>query len=61
MYMYIQRTTDKSLPKTEHCVPNVQYREFIRWSRLAWYRTRIGRAQYSINAFITAFDFEKSC
>ena len=28
--------------------------------RLAWCRTRIGRVQYSINEFITAFYFEKS-
>ena len=35
--------------------------ELMQCSRLAWYRTRIGRVQYSINAFITAFDFEKLC
>ena len=40
----------------ECCVPT----EPVQGRRLAWYRTRIGRVQYSINAFMSAFYFEKS-
>ena len=42
--------------QTEHYAPI----EIMQCSRLAWYRTRIGRVQYSINAFMTPFYFEKS-
>ena len=42
--------------QTEHYAPI----EITQCSRLAWYRTRIGRVQYSVNAFLTPFYFEKS-
>ena len=36
------------------------FRTFIK-SNLLWYRTLIGRVQYSNNAFMSAFYFEKAC
>ena len=44
----------KHMP-AEYCAPA----ELLQCRRLAWYRTRIGRVQYSINAFMPAFYFEK--
>ena len=34
--------------------------ELVHSRRLACYRTRIGRVQYSVNAFMSAFYFQKS-
>ena len=46
----------KHMP-AEYCAPT----ELVQGRSLAWYRTRIGRLHYSINAFLSAFYFEKSC
>ena len=46
----------KHMP-AEYCTPT----ELVQCGRLAWYRVRIERVLYSINAFMSAFYFEKPC
>ena len=52
--IYIQCTRELSICQTEYCAPT----ELVQCRRLAHYRTRIGRVQYSINAFMFAFILE---